>query len=197
MSSMSKPSEFEGKILVFTAPSGAGKTTIVRHLLKTFDNVAFSVSATTRPMRDGEIDGLHYHFISLEAFHAAIENDEFIEYEEVYSGSFYGTLKSELERQWKAGKHVLFDIDVKGALSIKSEFGAKALTVFVEPPSVDVLEERLRMRGTESSASLEKRLAKVRKELNFSAKFDKTLLNDHLPTALEEAEQMVRDFLTP
>lgn len=186
---------FNGKILVFTAPSGAGKTTIVRHLLGKFENVAFSVSATTRPIRDGEVDGIHYHFLTKEAFSAAIKNGDFIEYEEVYPGSFYGTLKSELERLWALKKHVLFDIDVQGALSIKEQFDSTALTVFVQPPSIEVLEERLRHRATEDEVSLQKRLAKVRNELEYCDKFDYTLLNDRLQDALQEAEKVVSEFI--
>jgi len=186
---------FDGKILVFTAPSGAGKTTIVRHLLDKFDNLAFSVSATTRPIRDGEVEGIHYHFMTQQEFQAAVEEDQFVEYEEVYAGSYYGTLKSELERLWAMNKHVLFDIDVQGAQRIKEEFGDRALTVFVNPPSIQVLEERLRKRGTEDPRALEKRLAKVRNELEYCDKFDYTLLNDQLEVALIEAEKLVDNFI--
>lgn len=186
---------FQGKIIVFTAPSGAGKTTIVRHLLNTFNNINFSVSATTRSPREGEKNGLHYHFLSKEEFHEKIANNEFVEYEEVYPDVFYGTLKSELQRLWQQGKHVVFDIDVKGALAIKNKYEDRALTIFVKPPSIDELVKRLRARGTEDESSIQKRVSKFSNEMNFLDKFDYQLVNDELADAFAEAENVVGEFL--
>lgn len=187
---------FKGKVVVFTAPSGAGKTTIVRHILKSFENIAFSVSATTRPPRNYEQDALHYYFLTKEAFEQKISDSAFIEYEEVYEGVFYGTLKSELERLWADKKHVIFDIDVQGALNIKKHFGNQAFTIFVAPPSMEVLKQRLSDRGTDDGASIEKRVAKFNKEMKFLDKFDYKLVNDNLDVAFKEAEDVVRQFLT-
>ncbi len=185
-----------GKVIIFTAPSGAGKTTIVRHILKTFpEHIAFSVSATTRPKRDYETSGMHYYFLNKETFLQKIKDHEFVEYEEVYAGSYYGTLKSEVERIWSEGKHVVFDIDVKGAESIKSIYQEDALGIFIMAPSMKILEERLRKRGSENEAALEKRLAKVRQEMEYFDKFDYTLTNDDLDTALKHAEKLVAEFL--
>ncbi len=187
---------FIGKIIVFTAPSGAGKTTIVRHLLKSVPTLAFSVSATTRKARDYEKDGLHYYFLSAEAFQAKIDQLEFIEYEEVYDGLFYGTLKSELKRLWSEEKHVVFDIDVKGAQSIKKEFGDIALTVFVAPPSIEALKQRLKERNTDDNDSLEKRIAKFSSEMEYANSFDTIIINDDLDVALMDAEEIVASFLS-
>lgn len=186
---------FKGKIIVFTAPSGAGKTTIVREMLKRFDNLAFSVSATTRKPREGEKDGVHYYYLTEEEFATRVDNNEFVEYEEVYAGTNYGTLKSELVRLWNDRKHVLFDIDVKGALAIKKLYGNEALTIFVKPPSLEELENRLTSRATDDSESIKKRVAKFSKEMNFIDRFDIQLVNDQLSVALDEAEQLLKDFI--
>ena len=184
-----------GKLLIFAAPSGAGKTTIVQHLLNTFDCLAFSVSATTRRQRSYEKEGKDYYFISPEAFKEKIAQDAFIEWEEVYENQYYGTLKSELDRIWKLGKHIIFDIDVEGALNIKEQYPEEALSVFVKPPSVASLKDRLRQRQTESEESIQKRIAKATKELAYENKFDLILVNDVLEQSLEQAERIVQDFL--
>lgn len=186
---------FEGKLIIFAAPSGAGKTTIVRHILQKFEEVKFSVSATTRQPREGEKEGVHYYYLSLEEFTQKIKSEEFIEYEQVYEDIYYGTLKVEVERLWSLHKHVIFDIDVKGALTIKKQFGSRALTIFVEPPSLEELSTRLRSRGTETEENIKKRIAKFSEELKFLTKFDKRVINDHLPTALQEAEDIVQNFI--
>jgi len=183
------------KLLIFTAPSGAGKTTIVRHLLQRFDNLAFSVSATTRSKRPGEEEGLDYYFLSVDQFKEKIRRREFVEWEEVYENQFYGTLKSEVERLWQAGKHIIFDIDVKGALSIKRHFPREALTVYVQPPSREVLIRRLQQRQTEDENSLKRRIKRASQELMYADQFDVVLVNDELTTAQQEAEHIVRDFL--
>ncbi len=183
------------KLLIFTAPSGAGKTTITRHLLKKFDFLAFSVSATTRAPRVHEKDGEHYYFLDEKAFKKKIKKEAFVEWEEVYDGQYYGTLKKEVKRLWKAGKHILFDIDVQGAKKIKKVYGDEALAVFIKPPSKEVLIERLKKRQTEDEKSLKKRIKKATKELKYVNKFDKILVNDVLEVALKEAEELVLAFL--
>lgn len=186
----------EGKLLIFSAPSGSGKTTIVRHLLEKYpEKIAFSISASTRQPRGTEVDGRDYYFISKEEFLHRVANEQFVEFEEVYSGTFYGTLKSELERIWAEGKHVIFDIDVVGGLRLKRKFKDRALAIFVHPPSLEVLESRLRGRGTDSDEKLQERLAKAAKELDFAEQFDVTLTNDRLEKALEDAEKLLEDFL--
>jgi guanylate kinase len=182
------------KLIVLTAPSGAGKTTIVRHLLKTFDDLAFSVSATTRRQREGEVDGRDYYFLSEAEFRTKIKEQAFVEWEEVYQGQFYGTLKTEIERLWQAGKHIIFDIDVQGALNIKEHYPEQTLTIFVKPPSEEVLFNRLRQRNTETPENLRKRMEKASLELSFENKCDKTLVNDVLTEALAEAERIVQAF---
>jgi len=184
-----------GKSIIVCAPSGAGKTTIVRHLLKKFDNLAFSVSATSREPRKGETPGVHYHFISAEDFKKKIKASAFLEWEEVYTDQFYGTLKSEIERLWSEGKHVIFDVDVEGGVSLKENFGDRALAIFVRPPSIGILEERLHSRGTETEESLQKRLFKAERELTYESKFDTTVINDLLEVACREAEEKVKVFL--
>lgn len=186
---------FEGKLIIFTAPSGAGKTTIVRHLLDTFPQLAFSVSATSRAPRGSEIDGRDYYFLSPEKFRQLIDEKAFLEWEEVYAGQFYGTLLSEVERLWGEGKHILFDIDVKGALRLKRKFPERTLSVFVKPPSKETLAERLRGRRTESPEQIEKRIRKAEEELQFDNQFDVILVNDVLERALREAESLVGRFL--
>ena len=186
----------EGKLIIFSAPSGAGKTTIVRHLLSRHsDKISFSISASTRLPREGEVDKKDYYFISKEEFLHRIAKKEFIEFEEVYSGTFYGTLRSEVERIWALGKHVIFDIDVEGGLHLKRKFGDRALAIFVQPPSLDVLVQRLRGRGTDSEEKLGERIAKAEKELGYADRFDVILKNDDLNLACSEAEQLLPAFL--
>ena len=194
---MKRESNMEGKLLIFCAPSGSGKSTIVQHLMKGMPELAFSISATSRNPRQGEVDGQEYHFISPQLFREKIEKDEFIEWEEVYQDQFYGTLKSEVERIWSEGFHALFDIDVLGGLNLKKAYGKKALAIFVKPPSLAVLEERLRSRGTDDESSLQKRLGKVEYELSFAPEFDTVLINDSLKKAFVDAEALVQAFLSP
>lgn len=184
-----------GKLLIFTAPSGAGKTTIVRHLLNHFGKLAFSVSATNRPMREGEEDGVSYYFLSDEAFRAKIEAGDFVEYEEVYPGRFYGTLHSELHRLWDQDRVIVFDIEVKGATNLKKFYPEQSITVFVNPPSPEILFQRLRDRNTESEAELKVRIARAAEELAYVNTFDRVLTNDDLETALAEAEEIAREIL--
>lgn len=186
------PSESEGKAIIFSAPSGAGKTTIVRHLLENSGlSLGFSVSATTREPRGNEKDGVDYHFKSIAAFQASIANQELVEWEEVYPDKYYGTLKSELERLWSAGKTVLFDVDVVGGMELRAALGPQALAVFVQPPSMEILRERLERRGTESEARLRERMDKAGWEWKQSVHFDKILINDDLQEACKEAVEMV------
>ena len=186
----------KGKLIIFSAPSGSGKTTIVRHLLKVFpEKLAFSISATSRPKRGIEENGKDYYYLSLDDFKKKIENSEFLEWEEVYANTFYGTLRSEVERVWEKGKHVIFDIDVEGGLNLKSQFKERALAVFVMPPSIKILEERLRLRNTESAESIARRITKAEKELKTASLFDRFILNEDLPSALTEAEKIVKEFL--
>ncbi|MEO9892580.1 guanylate kinase [Aurantibacter sp.] len=185
-----------GKLLVFSAPSGSGKTTIVRHLLNQPElNLAFSVSATSRPRRVKEKHGEHYYFISISEFKNHIKNDDFLEWEEVYRDNFYGTLKTEVERLWAEGKNVIFDIDVVGGLRIKKKFPDQTLAVFVKPPSVDELKIRLKKRSTESEDKINMRIAKASVELATAPQFDKIIKNYDLDVALQEAKQLVLDFI--
>ncbi|MBE2206122.1 MAG: guanylate kinase [Saprospiraceae bacterium] len=184
------------KMLIFAAPSGSGKTTIVRHLLGVFSQLSFSVSAATRERRAHEVHGRDYYFISQEEFRQRIDNKEFAEWEEVYPGQFYGTLHSELERLWSEGKDIIFDIDVYGAVRLKKKYPEQALTVFVKPPSRDVLVERLKGRGTESEETFRKRIVKAEEELAFENKFDVVLVNDVLEAAFARAEEIARSFLS-
>jgi guanylate kinase len=184
-----------GKALIFSAPSGSGKTTIVHHLLKNNPDLGFSISASTRDRRGRqEENGKDYHFLSPEDFKKKIDNDEFIEWEEVYAGNFYGTLKSEIERVWAEGKNVIFDVDVKGGINLKKYFGDKALSIFVKVPSIEVLKERLKDRGTESEESLSRRLFKAKFEMTFQDKFDVVLVNEELQKSLAEAQRMYEAF---
>jgi len=185
-----------GKAVIISAPSGAGKTTIVKHLLGIRElKLAFSVSACTRPMREGEVSGRDYHFMSVNQFKVLIEEDAFLEWEEVYKNSYYGTLKREVDRIWKMNFHVLFDVDVVGGVNLKSKFGRDALAVFVMPPSLEVLKKRLELRGTEPEDKIRNRINKASLELKYAGKFDVTLVNDDLSATLKRAEQLAADFL--
>lgn len=184
-----------GKLFVFSAPSGSGKTTLVKHLLTQNLPLGFSISATSRSPRVQEIEGVDYYFLSQEAFQKKIEEDAFVEYEEVYNGAFYGTLRTEVERLWAEGKHVLFDIDVVGGLNIKEQFPEETLAIFVQPPSLEELENRLRKRGTETEDKIQQRLDKSAKELIYSQDFDVILVNDNLNTAKQEVVRLVKQFL--
>lgn len=184
-----------GKLIILTAPSGAGKTTLVKHLLQVIPRLSFSVSATNRKMRSGETDGKDYYFLSTETFQSYIREDKFVEWEEVYSKQYYGTLRSEVERLRTAGQHIIFDIDVKGALSLKQQFAQDALAVFVMPPSLDILIERLKQRATEDEESLRKRIEKASFEMSFQHEFDETLVNDQLELSLLRIEEIVNRFL--
>lgn len=184
-----------GKLIIVSAPSGAGKTSIVKHLLKEQPNLAFSISATSRAKREGERDGKDYYFLTIDDFKRKLDNDEFLEWQEVYHNQFYGTLKSEIERIWNEGKHVIFDVDVLGGLNLKKIFGDKALAVFIQPPTIEALKERLCGRGTEDEASLKKRLDKAEYELSFADQFDTVIVNDILKTAQEEAVEKINAFL--
>lgn len=187
----------KGKLLVFSAPSGSGKTTIVRHLLQQDDlNLEFSVSAATREPRGQEVDGKDYYFMSIEQFKKHIKAEDFIEWEEVYRDNFYGTLKSEVERIWAKGKNVIFDIDVAGGLRIKSKFPQETLAVFVKPPSVDELKRRLKERSTESDDKINMRIAKAHVELATAPQFDKIIKNYDLDVAKAEAYELVKSFVT-
>lgn len=185
-----------GKVIIFCAPSGSGKTTLVKHLLQVYPILQFSVSACTRARREGEVDGKDYYFLSQEEFKKRVVNNEFLEYEEVYGGNFYGTLKTEIDRIWQLGKVVLFDVDVVGGLNLKKYFGDKALAVFVKPPDIATLEQRLRLRSTETEATLQMRIGKAVHELEYESKFEKVILNHHLETAMKESEQLVSEFIS-
>ena len=185
-----------GKLIIFSAPSGSGKTTIVKHLLAQPElNLAFSISATSRPRRGKEKHGEHYYFMSISEFKRHIKNEDFMEWEEVYRDNFYGTLNSEVERLWSEGKNVIFDIDVVGGLRIKHKFPDKTLAVFVKPPSVDELKIRLKKRSTESDDKINMRIAKASVEMATAPQFDTVIKNYDLETALNEAHQLVADFL--
>jgi len=184
-----------GKMIIFSAPSGAGKTTIVKHLLSKFPQFEFSISATSRKMRDGEQHGKDYFFLSADDFKRRIANDEFVEWEEVYADNFYGTLKSELERIWAKGNVVIFDVDVKGGVNLKRMFPDNSLSLFVMPPSVEELRNRLVGRGTDSAEAIERRVAKAQEELSYFSKFDVVVVNDNLEDAKSKAEDAIASFL--
>ena len=184
-----------GKAIIFSAPSGSGKTTIVKHLLDSNSDLGFSISASTRDKRGRtEQNGKDYYFLTPDDFKRKIDNNEFVEWEEVYEGNFYGTLKSEIDRVWKSGKNVIFDVDVKGGLNLKKYFADKALAIFVKVPSIEVLKERLNDRGTETPESLSRRLFKAKFEMGFSDKFDVVLVNESLDKSLAEAQRLYDNF---
>jgi guanylate kinase len=186
----------EGKLIIFSAPSGSGKTTIVQHLLATNKNLGFSISACTRKKRaEEEENGKDYYFLTPEEFRNKIKENAFAEWEEVYEDAFYGTLKAEIERIWAQGKHVIFDVDVKGGMKLKEAYGDKALSIFVKIPSMEILEQRLRYRNTESEENIQKRLSKARFEMGYQSKFDVILVNEVLEDALVEAQKIVSDFI--
>jgi len=184
-----------GKCLIFSAPSGAGKTTIVRALLEKFEGISFSVSAASRPPRPKEVDGVDYYFFTVEEFKKHIEQGAFVEWEEVYPDHFYGTLKTEVERIWKEGKTVIFDVDVYGGINLKKFFGSQALSVFVMPPNMEALEQRLRHRSTETEDRIQTRLKKAEEEVQLHKQFDKILVNDRLVDAIAEASGLAQDFI--
>lgn len=185
----------ENRVLIFSAPSGAGKTTVVRHLLNKYSCLGFSISATSRKARGEEKDGREYFFMSTEEFKKKIAAGEFVEYEEVYAGFYYGTLKNEVERIWGLGKIIVFDIDVKGAVNLKRLYGENALAVFVKPPSIEILRERLVARGTDTEEAIERRIAKAKEELLFTEYFDEVLTNKNLVKCLLESEKIVEKFI--
>ena len=188
-----------GRLLIVSAPSGSGKSTIVNYLMKEHPEfrLAFSVSATSRPPRGKEKDGVEYYFLSPEEFRRHIEADDFLEYEEVYEGRFYGTLKSQVEEKLAAGMNVVFDVDVKGGINIKKYYGEKALSIFIQPPSLEALRERLIRRNTDEMEQIEQRLAKAEYEMSFAPQFDRILINDDLDVAKQEAVALLREFFKP
>ena len=185
----------QNKVIIFSAPSGSGKSTIVNHILRMFPELEFSVSATSRPPRGQETDGREYYFFSADEFRKMISEDKFVEYEEVYPGSFYGTLKSELERIWSKGHVIIFDVDVKGGVNLKRVFGPQALSVFIRTTSTEELRRRLVGRGTDTPEAIEKRVAKAAEEMTYAPRFDHILVNDDLGKAFAEAEKIVGDFI--
>jgi guanylate kinase len=188
-------SNMEGKLVIISAPSGAGKTTIVKHLLESGLKLSFSVSATTRPIRGNETEGEDYFFLTVKEFKKKIKNNEFVEWEEVYKDMFYGTLKSELERIWTNGNHVLFDVDVNGGISLKNKFGTNSIAIFIMPPSVTELENRLVKRGTDTPEKIRVRIEKARDELKLANQFDTIIVNHQLDKAKEETLKVVASFL--
>ncbi len=183
------------KLIIFSAPSGSGKSTIINYLLKQNLNLAFSISATSRPPRGTEQNGVEYFFLSPEEFRQRIANDEFLEYEEVYKDKFYGTLKSQVEKQLEAGQNVIFDVDVVGGCNIKRFYGNRALSVFIQPPSIEELRKRLTGRGTDSAEVIESRIAKAQFELDYADKFDVRIINDNLEKAEAEALKAIIEFI--
>ena len=184
-----------GKLIVISAPSGAGKTSIVRFLLGKTDALSFSVSACSRARRDNETDGIDYHFLTVDEFQKEIKEDSFLEWEEVYKNQYYGTLKSEVERIWREGKTVIFDVDVVGGLNIKKQYPENCLSIFIMPPSITVLEERLQNRGSESAVSLQKRLAKAKEEIEKSKEFDQVILNDDFGMVCMKTMEIIQKFI--
>lgn len=184
-----------GKLIIFSGPSGVGKSTLANHLLEKMDLFEFSISATTRTPRVGEVDGVDYYFLDESEFRRRMKAGEFVETEEVYEGLYYGTLKSEMERIWNKGKHVLFDVDVKGGVKIKQEFDENTLAILIKPPSINALRKRLIARGTEGDEMVEKRLRRVAEELNYEEQFDAAVINDDLDESLAQLETLLKDFL--
>ena len=184
-----------GKLIVISAPSGAGKTSIVHHLLKNMDELSFSVSACSREKRENEIDGKDYHFLGVKGFQKKIKEDSFLEWEQVYENQYYGTLKSEIERIWGEGKTVIFDVDVVGGLNIKKQYPKECLSIFIMPPSVDVLRERLSGRGSESEEKIEIRLDKAEEEIAENQEFDTVILNDDFEIACQETQEVITNFI--
>jgi guanylate kinase len=184
-----------GKLIILSAPSGSGKSTIIRRLLQHFPNLSFSISATSRKARQGEEEGIHYYFMSPEEFKEDIQNEAFLEWEEVYPDHFYGTLRSEVVRIWDSGKQVAFDIDVQGGLNLKKQFERRALALFIQPPSIEVLEERLTNRGTESEDKIQMRVDKAREELLLADQFDQIIINDDLEEAVAQAISVCKAFI--
>jgi guanylate kinase len=187
--------ERKRRMFAFTAPSGAGKTTVVRHLLSNYEFLDFSISATTRAKREHEVDGRDYYFLSPDDFKRKIEEEAFIEWEEVYADQFYGTLHSEVERVWEKGKNIIFDIDVKGAASLKKAYGDDCFVTFISPPSLEILIDRLKGRNTESIASLKKRIDRVTREMTYQNTFDTVLFNDVLEVTFHDARAIVENFI--
>lgn len=186
----------KGKLIILSAPSGCGKSTIIGKIINNPElNLAFSISATTRNPREGEKHGVNYYFLSVEEFRKAIENDELVEYEEVYPGRYYGTLKKEIERICNLGKNVILDIDVKGGINVKKQYGNEAKSIFIMPPSVEVLRQRLLTRGTETEESLAERIGKAEYEISFAPQFDSMVVNDNLSEAVNKTEQIIIDFV--
>jgi guanylate kinase len=188
-------SEMKGRLIIISAPSGAGKTTIVRHLLASGLNLEFSVSATTRERRINETDGKDYYFLTVEEFRKRISNGDFTEWEEVYKDHYYGTLRMEIERIWANGNHVLFDVDVKGGISLKKIFGPDALSIFIKPPSVEELELRLLKRGTDTTEKIRMRVLKAEEEMKSAGKFDHVVINDNLEKAKKETYNLILNFI--
>lgn len=185
-----------GKLIIFSAPSGSGKSTIINYLLKQNLHLRFSISATSRPPRGAEIHGVEYYFLTPDEFRKRIASDDFLEYEEVYTDKFYGTLKEEVERILNEGDNVIFDVDVVGGCTIKKQYGKRALSVFIQPPSVEELRKRLEGRGTDPQKIIESRIAKAEYELSFAPRFDVVIINDELEKAQKEALSIIQDFLT-
>lgn len=193
---MSQTDQIQGKVIIFSAPSGAGKTTIVHALLREIPELSFSISACSRLPRPNETDGKDYFFIGLEKFKNQIEQKEFVEWEEVYKDHYYGTLKSELSRIWSNSKTVVFDVDVQGGINLKAKFNNSALSVFVMPPNIEVLEQRLRMRKTETEEKIKQRIEKAEAEMKLSNKFDVVIKNDSLENAIAKAQKLIRNFIS-
>jgi len=192
---MSRSTNFSGKAIIFSAPSGAGKTTVVKHIINQIPELSFSISACSRNRRKNEINGVDYYFLDVNEFKKKINADEFIEWEEVYKDNFYGTLKSEITKIWNLNKHVIFDVDVVGGISLKKYFSESALSIFIEPPSIAILEQRLKSRNTDSLDAIKTRVKKAKEELEYKKSFDQCLINDNLNTTLVNAENIIKEFL--